>query len=80
MVASVGLLSYYSIYNPVEQFRVPLFSFTGSRSPTSVIELQWMAPLSLFLVTSPSREQKLRPTRIREIIWLLLNVQNVDMT
>lgn len=46
MVASVGLLSYYSIYNPVEQFRVPLFSFTGSRSPTSVIELQWMAPLS----------------------------------
>ena len=48
MNASVGLYSELSIYNLVEQFRVPLFSFTGSRSPTSVIGLQWAAPLSLY--------------------------------
>ena len=40
----------------------------GSRSPhTKRIGRNWMAPLSSFFVTSPSREQKLRPTRIRVI-------------
>lgn len=45
------------------------FYNNGSPSPTVRDRAKWMAPLSsLVCFTPPSREQKLRPTRIRDMI------------
>ncbi len=66
---SLGLYSYSYDIHQVEKFKQPYPLYTtGSPSPTNRDRVRWMAPLSSFGLISPSREQKLRPTQIRE--WL----------
>jgi len=49
----------------VGQIQNPYLINKGSPSPTIEDEAKWMAPLSSLSLIPPSREQKLRPTRIR---------------